>query len=186
MIKFYGIIAVIFLLYIFVSRNIQIANIQFDQSNLQKIINSFCPNIYVDKENQFSFCLPINYRQVASDKKSKFATASFSPSKDYSCNANDGSYCYVTFFNYLIGDTEVPPKRTESATISFADQTFQTENGEIMKLYNPFHPAITDNIYSFKLKSGKYVYFQFVSSHVKAETTEFDTHTKILKSVKQI
>lgn len=155
-------------------------------SPLQKMMDSSCLNQYTDKENQFSFCLPVNYYKSSENTKLGYVTASFGPLGKSSCPDNGTSYCYVYYFHYTIGNTETPPQRSEEATISSIKQAFQTDAGEIMKQFYPFSPSIGIDIYSYKLKNGKYVYFDFVSGHPKVKLTELSNHLKILKSVKQI
>ncbi len=148
--------------------------------------NLSCPNLYKDSTNQFSLCLPSNYQQLSPDSKIYDAIASFTPAQNSSCVAGNGSYCYVYFFSYSVGDTEVPPKRTEHGTITALNKSFQTEEGRTLNAYSPFSPSIQDEIYSYRLKNGKFAYFSFVTLHPKKEPKELNNHLKILKSVKDI
>lgn len=145
-----------------------------------------CSNLFTDEENKISFCLPSNYLKVSNEKKVTFSIASFTPIQNSFCSAPSGAYCYVLFFNYYTGDTEAPPKRAPSADIFRIDKTFQTEAGEIMTIFSPYSPSIGENIYSYKLKNGRYAYFDFITGHPKQNANELNNHLRILKSVKQI
>jgi hypothetical protein len=144
---------------------------------------SGCLNLYTDKENNFSFCLPAFYYQIPKDTPGSWGVASFSPLTNKPCVDSANSYCSILFFSYGVGNEEAPTSLMDNRIYIKGDPIL-TSSGEQLQTYSFEHTW--GNTYSFKLKNGKYAYFNFATSHPKRAAEEYQNHLEILRSVKSL